>query len=106
MKPFIRGSDARTASGEKDILLERNSIESSATGVPEIRITFPDEEDKAKESRTGRVVVVKISDKGGVGLEPFAGEKLPPYQKSNTEGLQSLDLERIGGLKEAKAINP
>ncbi|EEQ30336.1 hypothetical protein McanMca71_002172 [Microsporum canis] len=67
--------------------------------VPEIRITFPEEEDAAGKRTSGRVVVVRIGEKGGIGLEP-CNEDLPPYQSDSTERFQSLDLDRMGGLKE------
>ena len=85
---------------EKEILIDKSATQTSFSGLPEIRITFPDEEDSNEKSQSGRVVVVKISDKGGVGLEPVNDGHLPPYQKSGTEYFQSLDLDRIGGLKE------
>lgn len=73
----------------------------SPTGtIPEIRITFPEVEDKSGRRQSGRVVVVRISEQGGVGLEPYEEECLPPYQSSDGERFQSLDLERMGGLKE------
>ena len=68
--------------------------------MPEIRITFPEEEDEAGKSKSGRVVVVRISETGGLGLEPCNNEHLPPYQQSDDERFQSLDLDRMGGLKE------
>ena len=68
--------------------------------VPEIRITFPEEEDEGGKRKSGRVVVVRISETGGVGLEPYTDDHLPPYQKSDAERFQSLDLDRMGGLKE------
>ncbi|EEH33575.1 hypothetical protein PAAG_04626 [Paracoccidioides lutzii Pb01] len=74
--------------------------------VPEIRITFPEEEDASTGKRqSGRVVVVRISEKGSVGLEPY-DEELPPYQSraGEGEGFQSLDLERLGGLKEKDRV--
>lgn len=66
--------------------------------VPEIRITFPDEAD-ASGKRQSRVVLLRIADSGAVGMEPVE-DHLPPYQKSDDEKFQSLDLDRIGGLKE------
>ena len=83
---------------EKEILVESGE-ESPRSPVPEIRITFPEEDDEGNKRLSGRVVVVKISDKGSVGLEPYKDDHLPPYQKTD-ERFQSLDLERIGGLKE------
>lgn len=80
--------------------LYENSSSPPSSPVPEIRITFPDEEDASGKRTSGRVVVVRITDKGGIGLEPCDEETLPPYQNNGTEKFQSLDLERIGGLKE------
>jgi hypothetical protein len=82
---------------------KRNLLETSSSPppspVPEIRITFPEEEDESGKRKSGRVVVVRISDSGGVGLEPY-NEDLPPYQTHDSDRFQSLDLERMGGLKE------
>ncbi|KAI9367594.1 hypothetical protein BJX61DRAFT_292982 [Aspergillus egyptiacus] len=83
---------------EKRSLME-NSSSPPPSAVPEIRITFPEEEDESGKRRSGRVVVVKISDHGSVGLEPY-NEQLPPYQSSDADRFQSLDIERMGGLKE------
>jgi hypothetical protein len=83
---------------------KRNLIENSSSPpdspVPEIRITFPDEEDHSGKKKTGRVVVVRIGDSGSVGMEPVSSDRLPPYHSNETERFQSLDLERMGGLKE------
>lgn len=68
--------------------------------MPEIRITFPEEENEAGKSKSGRVVVVRISETGGLGLEPYSDEHLPAYQQPDAERFQSLDLDRMGGLKE------
>jgi len=76
-----------------------NSSSPPASPVPEIRITFPEEEDESGKRKSGRVVVVRISEAGSVGLEPCQ-EELPPYQSSDADRFQSLDLERMGGLKE------
>ncbi|KAN0077520.1 hypothetical protein V8E54_005824 [Elaphomyces granulatus] len=82
---------------------KRNLLETSCSPppspVPEIRITFPEEEDESGKRKSGRMVVVRISDSGGVGLEPY-NEDLPPYQTHESDRFQSLDLERMGGLKE------
>jgi len=82
---------------------KRNLVENSASPpqspVPEIRITFPDEVDKSTgRPQSGRVVVVRLGENSAVGLEPL--EDLPPYQKDESGKFQSLDLERMGGLKE------
>lgn len=70
--------------------------------MPEIRITFPEEEDKSGKSKSGRVMIVRISETGGLGLEPYSDEVLPAYQQSDAERFQSLDLDRMGGLKEVE----
>lgn len=73
--------------------------------MPEIRITFPDEEGGPGSGKrmSGRVVVVRIGEKGAVGMEPWGeeemrGEQLPPYRREGEWA--SLDLERMGGLRE------
>lgn len=84
---------------EKRALME-NSSSPPDSPVPEIRITFPEEEDDGGRRKSGRMVVVRISEGGGVGLEPCQDEPLPPYQASETDRFHSLDIERMGGLKE------
>lgn len=83
---------------------KRNLIENSSSPpdspIPQIRITFPDEEDPSGKKSMGRVVVVHIGDSGSVGMEPLSPDRLPPYQSNEIERFQSLDLERMGGLKE------
>ena len=64
--------------------------------IPEIRITFPEEVDEEGKKHSGKVVVVRVGEHS-VGMEPVA-EDLPAYDEK--ERFQSLDLERIGGLKE------
>lgn len=83
---------------EKRSMISPPSSPGSPGSVPEIRITFPDEEDKHGRRRSGRVVVVHVSETG-VGLEPLE-EQLPAYEKESSERFHSIDLERIGGLKE------
>jgi len=77
--------------------------------VPEIRITFPDETDESGRPKSGRVVVVRISETGGVGLEPLHDheEQLPAYEKEVKDGqkFQSIDMNSIGGLKEKSEWN-
>lgn len=80
--------------------LINNSTSPPTSPIPEIRITFPDEVDEMGKRLSGRVVVVKVGETS-LGLEPLrSDEKCPPYQASEAERFQSLDLERIGGLKE------
>jgi hypothetical protein len=93
-------TDKRTTSivfQEKQNLIE-NSSSPPPSPIPEIRITFPEEIDESGKRQSGRVVVVRVGDHS-VGLEPIH-ETLPPYQQSESDRFQSLDLERIGGLKE------
>lgn len=78
------------------------SDNTQAGPVPEIRITFPDEEGQRGRNAPGRVVVVKISDSGNIGLEPFHSEQLPPYQRQDSGRFHSLDLNRMGGLREGQ----
>lgn len=91
-------SDSVFVYDEKRSLME-NSDSPPPSPVPEIRITFPEEEDASGKRQSGRMVVVRISDAGSIGLEP-CHEDLPPYQTTDTGRFQSLDLERMGGLKE------
>lgn len=74
-----------------------NSSSPPPSPVPEIRITFPDEVDSAGKRQSGRVVVVRVGEHS-VGLEPL-DEDLPPYERDG-DRFDSLDLDRIGGLKE------
>ncbi|KFY26633.1 hypothetical protein V493_03975 [Pseudogymnoascus sp. VKM F-4281 (FW-2241)] len=69
--------------------------------VPEIRITFPDDVDGQGRQLKGRVVVVRVGEKGGVGLEPVRDEQLPKYERDGKKW-DELDMELMGGLKEKK----
>ncbi|KFY99699.1 hypothetical protein V500_01303 [Pseudogymnoascus sp. VKM F-4518 (FW-2643)] len=85
----------------------RHSSGSSSAGsgpsspVPEIRITFPDDVDGEGRQLKGRVVVVRVGEKGGVGLEPVRDEQLPRYERDGKKW-DELDMELMGGLKEKK----
>ena len=85
----------------------RHSSGSSSAGsgpsspVPEIRITFPDDVDGQGRQLKGRVVVVRVGEKGGVGLEPVRDEQLPRYERDGKKW-DELDMELMGGLKEKK----
>ncbi|KAJ5720979.1 uncharacterized protein N7483_008913 [Penicillium malachiteum] len=96
-------SDSILVIDEKRSLME-NSDSPPPSPVPEIRITFPEEEDASGRRKSGRSVVVRISDAGSVGLEP-CNDDLPPYQSSDSDRFQSLDIERMGGLKEKSDVN-
>ena len=91
-------SDSILVYDEKRSLMD-NSSSPPPSPVPEIRITFPEEEDESGKRKSGRMVVVRISDAGSVGLEP-CHEDLPPYQTNDSGRFHSLDIERMGGLKE------
>lgn len=71
----------------------------SPDDVPEIRITFPDEQDESGRPQSGRVVIVRVGE-NGIGLEPLKDEQLPAYEKESGERFHSIDMERIGGLTE------
>lgn len=94
----VRPSESIIVYQEKQSLIE-NSEAPPTSPVPEIRITFPEEVDDAGKRQSGRVVVVRVGEHS-IGLEPVSEEKLPPYQKDQSDRFQSLDLERIGGLTE------
>jgi len=95
--PFNKRSESIYVVQEKQDLIA-NSSSPPSSPVPEIRITFPEEVDEFGKTQSGRVVVVRVGDHS-VGMEPL-DEKLPPYMQSESDRFQSLDLERIGGLKE------
>jgi hypothetical protein len=84
---------------EKEALM-RGASTPSSPDVPEIRITFPEEVDESGRRTSGRVVVVKVGEHS-VGMEPVRQEDLPPYPSREEGGkFESLDLDRMGGLKE------
>jgi hypothetical protein len=95
--PFGRKPESLYVYQEKQTLVN-NSSSPPPSPIPEIRITFPEEVDEAGKRQSGRVVVVRVGEHS-VGLEPLQ-EDLPPYEKESGERFQSLDLDRIGGLKE------
>jgi len=87
---------------EKQNLIDNSSpMPMSPDSVPEIRITFPEEEDKEGRRVSGRVVVVQVGE-AGVGFVRPLEQDLPPYQTQATERFDSVDIERIGGLKEIR----
>jgi hypothetical protein len=97
--PYIGKTESIHVYDEKRNLIENSSCPPDSP-VPEIRITFPDEEDLSGKKKNGRVVVVRIGDSGSVGMEPVSQDPLPPYESNEADRFQSLDLERMGGLKE------
>jgi len=97
--PYGRGSSPSDYD-EKSFALSSPTSPLSPDSVPEIRITFPDEQDESGKRKSGRVVIVRVGETG-VGLEPLREEEqLPAYQKESNERFHSIDMERIGGLKE------
>lgn len=103
--PAYGGQDKVFVYDEKMNLIA-NSHGPPDSPVPEIRVTFPDEVDQSGQKMSGRVVVVRITDSGSVGMEPLPREQLPPYQQADSGRFQSLDLNRIGGLREGNAQAP
>lgn len=96
--PYSKGRESILVYQEKQDLIA-NSSSPPTSPVPEIRITFPDEVDEAGRQQSGRVLVVRVGEHN-VGLEPLDEAQLPPYQRDSSDRFDSLDLDRIGGLKE------
>lgn len=94
-----RASSIYVYDEKSSMMKSPNSPPLSPDNVPEIRITFPDEQDESGRRKSGRVVVVRVGE-NGVGLEPLQEEQLPAYEKESGERFHSIDMERIGGLKE------
>ena len=70
---------------------------SSTMPVPEIRITFPDEDTPPQNpmkpgQQMGRVVVVRVGESGAAYVTP------PPAY----EGFENVDISKIGGLREKR----
>lgn len=70
--------------------------------LPQIRITFPEEIGDDGKAQSGREVVVHVGEQGNFGAE-HVDEKLPPYTAAG-ERFVSVDLERIGGLREKHTL--
>ncbi|KAI1641035.1 hypothetical protein F4809DRAFT_296254 [Biscogniauxia mediterranea] len=83
----------------RPMLADPNAPPHSPTNIPQIHITFPDEQDEHGRQKNGRVVVVRVGDTT-VGLEPVKEEQLPAYEKESSSGFYSIDMDGIGGLKE------
>ena len=99
--PTIGRNDSIFVYDEKMNLIANSSSPPSTT-VPEIRLTFPEDDERPGQS-SGRVVVVHVTDTGSIGMAPLEQEPLPPYQRSDADRFQSLDLDRIGGLREKES---
>jgi hypothetical protein len=96
--PYGRLSSNFVYNEKSSMMRESSSPPLSPDSVPEIRITFPDEQDESGRRKSGRVVVVRVGETS-VGLEPLQDEQLPAYEKEAGR-FHSIDIERIGGLKE------
>jgi len=96
--PYGRNSSIYVYDEKSSMISNSHSPPLSPSSIPEIRITFPDEQDESGRPKSGRVVVVRVGETG-VGLEPL-DEQLPAYEKESGERFHSIDMERIGGLKE------
>lgn len=97
--PYGRGSSIYVYDEKSAMVSNPPSPPLTPNDVPEIRITFPDEHDEDGRRKSGRVVVVRLGETG-VGLEPLKDEQLPAYEKETGGRFHSIDMERIGGLKE------
>jgi len=98
--PFGRTSSVYVYDEKSSMMSNSSSPPMSPDSVPEIRITFPDEQDEAGRRTSGRVVIVRVGETG-IGLEPVSNnEQLPAYEKETGDRFHSIDMERIGGLKE------
>lgn len=86
----------------RPMLANPNSPPHSPDNVPEIHITFPDEEaDEGGKRKSGRVVVVRVGDNAAVGMGPLdEDEHLPAYEKESNGSFYSIDMDDIGGLRE------
>lgn len=82
------------------MLANPSSPPHSPDNVPEIHITFPEEEDESGRRKSGRVLVVRVGDNATVGMEPLDEEQLPAYEKEGAHQFYSIDMDDIGGLKE------
>jgi len=97
--PYGRASSIFVYDEKSSMMSNSSSPPMSPDSVPEIRITFPDEQDEAGRRTSGRVVIVRVGETG-IGLEPLSNEQLPAYEKETGDRFHSIDMERIGGLKE------
>ncbi|KAJ8105988.1 hypothetical protein ONZ43_g7214 [Nemania bipapillata] len=83
----------------RPMLSDPNAPPHSPTNVPEIHITFPDEQDEHGRRKNGRVLLVRVGETT-IGLEPLKDDQLPAYEKEGNSAFYSIDMDRIGGLKE------
>ncbi|KAI0537325.1 hypothetical protein GGR58DRAFT_351081 [Xylaria digitata] len=93
------GKSSIVVVNNRPMLADPNSPPHSPTNVPQIHITFPDEQDEHGRRKNGRVLLVRVGETT-VGLEPLKEEQLPAYEKEGSNAFYSIDMDRIGGLKE------
>ncbi|KAK8090196.1 hypothetical protein PG997_005157 [Apiospora hydei] len=86
----------------RPMLADPNAPPHSPTNVPQIHITFPDEQDEQGRNKSGRVMVVRVGETT-VGMEPIRDEQLPRLR----EGEQTrLLLDRYGPDRRPKGEGP
>ncbi|KAI1202535.1 hypothetical protein F5X97DRAFT_213057 [Nemania serpens] len=83
----------------RPMLADPDAPPHSPTNVPQIHITFPDEQDEHGRRKNGRVLLVRVGETT-IGLEPLKEEQLPAYEKESNSTFYSIDMDHIGGLKE------
>lgn len=98
--PFMSRSWLRR---EKQDFINTTSGPPASAQLPEIRITFPEEVDEGGKRSSGRVVVVHMGEQG-VGLAPLP-DHLPSYQLHSAETFHDLDMNTLGGLRDASWMN-
>lgn len=81
------------------MLANPHSPPHSPDNVPQIHITFPDEQDEQGRPKSGRAFIVRVGETT-VGLEPLHEEQLPAYEKESKSQFYAVDLDKVGGLKE------
>jgi len=99
------GVPSQSASTPSFVQREKEAFLASTYGpsmaaAPVIHLTLPEELEDGSKWAAARIVVVNVGDRGEVGLSPLEHEQLPAYQETSQDRFESLDLERLGGLKE------
>jgi len=80
----ISTRDSVLVYSEKQQLIDNSSpMPLTPESIPEIRITFPEEEDKQGRRVSGRVVVVEVGEAGVGFVRPLESDGLPPYQQKS-----------------------
>jgi len=97
-----RQRDPHTIVNERDWLARGPVVVANGRWVPPADFVRPGEFGPWVGLCEGQPACAWVGADAAVGLEPVADdhEQLPPYQQAEGGRFQSLDLERIGGLKE------